>query len=163
MPKNYWMLADSLGNFRVTRDQGFTAQGINTRHRKKAQRMEPGDRLLYYLVDAHRFAATATVASASVGGHTPGHSGAKGGDDYPVRIDVKPEVVLEEATFLDARQLAPRMEYVRKWPPEQWHLAFQGMLHLIPKSDFLLIEEEMRKVTSRGSSVRRQARRTPMP
>ena len=42
--------------------------------------------------------------------------------------------------------LAPRLEYVKRWPPENWYMAFQGNLHLLPKSDFLLIEEEMKKL-----------------
>ena len=155
MPSNYWMLTTSLSNFQATRDRGFTGQSINTGHRRKAQRMEPGDRLLYYLADVQRFAAIATVASASVEEHYSGRPDARARDGYPVRMEAKTDVVLEEAAFLDVRQIAPRMEYVRKWPPERWPLAFQGTLHLIPKSDFLLIEAEMQKVVGRGNRVAR--------
>ena len=35
---------------------------------------------------------------------------------------------------------------MRKWPPEDWHLAFQGNLHLLSKSDFFLLETEMLKL-----------------
>jgi hypothetical protein len=41
------------------------------------------------------------------------------------------------------------MQYVKKWAPEQWPLAFQGLLHLVPKQDFALIEDEMRKGVKR--------------
>jgi hypothetical protein len=49
------------------------------------------------------------------------------------------------------------MEYVRRWPPEYWPLAFQGNLHILPKSDFELLEQEMHKVKSKMSVVERTA------
>ena len=53
----------------------------------------------------------------------------------------------DEVDFLDARQIGPRMEYVKKWTPERWPLAFHStLLHLIPRKDFSLIEEEMKKI-----------------
>ena len=55
-------------------------------------------------------------------------------------------------SFIDARQLAPRLDYVRKWPPENWHIAFaQSNLHILPKKDFVLVEEEMRRIKVNGS------------
>ena len=47
--KTYWMVADSVENFRITRELGFTVQGMASRQRRKAQRMESGDRLLFYI------------------------------------------------------------------------------------------------------------------
>ena len=55
-------------------------------------------------------------------------------------------MVLEESQYIDANLLAPRLDYVKRWPPENWYMAFQGNLHLLPKSDFLIIEEEMKKL-----------------
>jgi len=49
---------------------------------------------------------------------------------------------------MDAREISPRMEYVKKWTPEWWPLAFIGDLHLIPRKDFSLIEDEMKKLIS---------------
>ena len=47
---------------------------------------------------------------------------------------------------MDANLLAPRLEYVKRWNPQDWYMAFQGNLHLLPKNDFNLIEEEMKKL-----------------
>lgn len=145
-PRNYWMIVTSPNNFRATVERGFTIQGVKSTQRKKAQRFEPGDRLLYYLTGAQSFAATATVTSNSFEDATPIWHSDKPEETYPYRVNIRPEAVLEEGEWIDARQIAPRMEYVKKWPPEHWPLAFQGNLHLIPRSDFTLIEEEMRKV-----------------
>ena len=145
MPPNYWMLVDSMENFRSTRERDFKVQGVKTRQRKKGQRMEPGDRLLYYLSDVQRFAGTATITSTYFEDHSRVWKDAKPTEDFPFRVEIKPEAILEEEEFMDARQVAPRLDYVRRWPPERWPLAFIGNLHLIPKKDFFLIEDEMKK------------------
>ena len=55
--------------------------------------------------------------------------------------------MLDEAQYIDARQLAPRLDYVRRWAPEDWYIAFaQTNLHLLPKRDFGLVEDEMRRL-----------------
>ena len=43
------------------------------------------------------------------------------------------------------------MEYVQKWPPEHWRLAFQGNVHEIPEGDFELIRAEIDKAASEAA------------
>ncbi|MBI4200513.1 MAG: EVE domain-containing protein [Chloroflexi bacterium] len=156
MPRNYWMLVLTPENIRVTREQGFTVQGFRTGLRRKVERMEVGDRLLFYLSGIRRFAATATIISTYFEDHSPHWKGSGPREDFPWRVKIEPGVVLEEDQFLDARLIAPRLEYVKRWTPEWWPLAFQGDLHLIPRADFSLLESEMREVATAG-------RRAPGP
>ena len=65
MPGSHWMIALSPENFDATRAHGFTVQGVKNRHRKKAERMAPGDRILFYVNQVQVFPATATVTSAA--------------------------------------------------------------------------------------------------
>jgi len=143
------MVASSLENFHITRDLDFTIQGMMSRQRRKAQRMEPGDRIVYYITGVQRFGATATVTSKCTENHEPIWKSEGRADDFPWRVNVKADVALEDEQFLDARQIGPRMEYVRRWPPEYWPLAFQGNLHILPKTDFELLEQEMHKEASK--------------
>ena len=145
MPNNFWMIVSNPENFRITRDLGFTSQGLKAQHRRKVQRIEPGDRVLFYVSGDRRFTATATATASYVEEDTSVWQ-SEGSANWPYRIQIKPELVLEDHQFIDANLLAPRLEYVKRWPPENWYMAFQGNLHLLPKSDFLLIEEEMRKL-----------------
>ena len=145
MPHNFWMIVSNPENFRITRDLGFTSQGLKAQHRRKVQRIEPGDRVLFYVSGDRRFTATATATASYVEEDTSVWQ-SEGSANWPYRIQIKPELVLEDHQFIDANLLAPRLEYVKRWPPENWYMAFQGNLHLLPKSDFLLIEEEMRKL-----------------
>ena len=151
MPRNYWMMITSLENFRVTRDLGFTSQGLNVHLQKKAQRIEPGDRILYYIGGKRYFAATATATSRYLEDPSPAWK-KEGNSPWTFKVNINSQYVLDENEFMDACQLAPRLEYVRKWPPEDWYIAFaQSKLHLLPKKDFMLIEEEMRRIKSNGS------------
>ena len=145
MPHNFWMINCNKQNFDITRDIGFGAQGLKAEYRRKVQRVEPGDRIIYYVSGERVFTATATV--------TKGYEEVKstpwvreGKTAWPYRIEIKPDVVLNEEQYIDAGLIAYRLEYLRKWPPEDWHLAFQGNLHLLSKGDFFLLESEMLKL-----------------
>ena len=73
-------------------------------------------------------------------------------DQVPLQVLIEAtiaEVTLDDDHVIDARLLAPTLEYVKKWAPELWSMAFQGPLHLIPKKDFGLIEDEMRRGRTR--------------
>jgi predicted RNA-binding protein len=146
MSKTYWMLVMDQENFEITRDHGFTVQGVDTRNRRKAVRMTPEDRIIFYIRDRRGFAATATVASDHFEEHSRIWKHHRPEEDFPNRVEITPDSVLEEEDYLDARDIAPTLEYVKKWPPERWDLAFFGMLHIIPQRDFNLLEEEMKKV-----------------
>ncbi|PKB64511.1 MAG: hypothetical protein BZY80_02870 [SAR202 cluster bacterium Io17-Chloro-G2] len=145
MTANFWMIVSNSENFRRTQDLGFTVQGLKLQQRRKLQRVGAGDRVLFYVSGIRRFTATATVTSSYFQEETPIWD-PEGCSSWPYRIQIKPEIALEDAQYIDANMLAPRLEYVKRWPPENWYMAFQGNLHLLPKSDFLLIEEEMKKL-----------------
>ena len=107
--------------------------------------IENGDRVLFYVSHDRHFTATATATSSYV--ETEDSVWEKEGSaEWPYQIKIKPEIVLDDHQYMDANMIAPRLDYVKRWPPENWYMAFQGNLHLLPKSDFLLIEEEMKKL-----------------
>ncbi len=91
-----------------------------------------------------KFGGLAEVTSDFFEDHTPVFKAKKAGEDYPFRVSVKPEIVLQPGQYLDVKEIAPRMQYTKKWPAEHWHLAFQGNLHQIPQEDYDLITSEMK-------------------
>ena len=162
MPGSHWMLAMTAENYQVTRARGHTLLGLRTRHRKKAERMAVGDRVLYYVLGERVFPATATVSSAYFEDRNPVWHNAERGDEhdtFPYRVHTQPGIVMEPWEVLDAAGIAPRMMYVKRWPPEQWYLAFQGDVHLLSSQDFLLVEHEMLRILdSRGRRRERPPR-----
>lgn len=156
MPRNYWMIVTTPENFDIMRSQGFKIQGIKANHHRKAQRIEPGDCILYYVGRERFFGATARATSRY--SEDPSPPWKKDGlSKWAYKVDIEPEVVLNNDEYIDANQLAPRLDYVRKWTPESWYIAFaQTNLHLLPKKDFQLVEQEMKKLTSRAGRNRRR-------
>ena len=145
MPRNFWMITSNEENFEITRGLQFASQGLKSQHRRKVQRVEVGDRVLFYVTGIRRFTATATVtASYEDDNESPWQK--EGNTGWTYRIGIKPEFVLDESQYMQAGLLAHRLDYVRRWPPENWYMAFQGNLHLLPKNDFFIIEEEMKKL-----------------
>ena len=157
MPRNYWMIVTTPENFDIMRSQGFKVQGIKANHHRKAQRIEPGDCILYYVGQQRFFGATARATSRYTEDSSPPWQ-KDGLSKWAYKVGIEPEVVLQKDEYIDANQLAPRLDYVRKWTPESWYIAFaQTNLHLLPKKDFQLVEQEMKKLTSRAGRNRRRA------
>jgi predicted RNA-binding protein len=144
--KTYWMLVTTQENLEITRARGFDLQGVDTKNRRKAVRMGPEDRVLYYISDKSGFAATATVTSESFEDHEPIWKHYREKETFPHRVEIEPDVELEEGDYIDGYQVGPTLEYVRKWPPDRWPLAFFGMLHIIPQRDFNFIEDELKRI-----------------
>jgi predicted RNA-binding protein len=139
----YWIIVGSPDNFAKTRELGFTMQGIKSLHRKKAERMKPGDKIVYYITGRKAFGGISTITSQYFESHewiwTSGDP-KKAAEDYPFRIHTEPFVILEDADFIDAEPIARQMAYASKWPAANWTLAFQGNVHEINEADFRLIE-----------------------
>ncbi len=150
MGKTYWMLVTEQRNFDITRQRGFNTLGVDSRNRRKAVRMAPDDRIMFYLSDRRAFAAVATVASGHFESHERIWEHPRGREDFPYRVKMRPDVVLDQDIWVDALQVGPTLEYVRKWAPEDWPLAFLGMVHIIPQRDFGYLEEEMRRAARKA-------------
>ncbi len=163
MAKNYWMVVMTPENFEITKDRNFDLYGMRRRHRRRAQRMEPEDNILIYVNGIRRWTAITNVTSRYFESDEPiwnggGTSEAKKGDGFPYRVKTEPSIVLAENDYIDARIIGPRLEYVKRWVPEQWPLAFIETLHLLPQRDFRLIEAEMSKIVTGRPGRRRRWR-----
>jgi hypothetical protein len=142
----YWIIVGSPDNFARTEELGFTVQGIKSRHRKKAERMKPGDKIVFYLTGKKAFGGIATITSPYFESHERiWQSGdpKKEAEDYPFRVKIEPDVALPADQGIPAEPIARQMTYVSKWPPANWTLAFQGNVHEIGEDDYALIRAAM--------------------
>lgn len=142
---NYWMLTISEENLELTRGQRWKRQGFTARQRKKVDRMQSGDRILFYVKGLRYFSATGTVTSSSYEESTPLWKEEGTDELFPYRVNMRPTLVLPKNGGLEAHHIAPRLEYLKRWPSERWPLAFHSELHLLPRRDFELLEGEMRR------------------
>lgn len=144
MAKNYWLLVSTPENFEISRGRGFDLAAMKSRHEKKAQRVEPGDKVVFYVTGQMAIAGTAEVRSAYFVSEEPVWHSEKKGETYPFRFQIAPELVLPKEDFLPVADWVHEMQYVGKWPPEHWRLAFQGNVHLVPEEDYRLIERKVK-------------------
>jgi hypothetical protein len=140
-----WILTGSPENYEATRQLGFRVAGLKERRRLQALQMAEDDRIVFYLTRVMRFAASVRVTGPLFEDRTPLWPGKPGRPDpYPWRFPTEPEIVLDEAAWVEAEALAGELEHVRKWPREHWRLAFQGQIRPVSEADAQLLVERLR-------------------
>jgi predicted RNA-binding protein len=133
------MIVLSPANYERTMALRFSQQGMKKKHLRKAERMSPGDGMVWYVTGEQTFAATATITSPFFEDHKRIWVSDAAPDDYPWRVRIKKETVLAPERGVKAESLVPKLRFVRKWPRASWRLAFQGNVHELPAEDFALI------------------------
>src|SRR5438067_1585751 len=134
------MIVTSPENYERTRTLRFTQQGVKSRHRRKAERMAPGDRVCWYVTGIQSFAATATITSPYFEGSDPIRKSEKTGDTYPWRFNIKKDHAVDPDRAIAADSLLAKLAHVKRWPKEHWRRAFQGNVHEPDAKDLALVE-----------------------
>jgi hypothetical protein len=150
-----WILTGSLENFRINVERGFDVIGFKEGRRRQAEEFEPGDEVVFYVTGVQAFGGIARVRSTMFEDRAPIWPAKKKGkssrqrrspselEAYPWRVEAEADVVLDEADFVDAGELAPLLEHAGKWPAQHWHLAFQGQLRTVSEADARLLRERI--------------------
>ena len=140
-----WVLTGSLENFRINVERGFDVIGFKERRRRQASEFEPGDEIAFYVTGVQAFGGIVRVTSHMFENREPiwPQGKKKHPEPYPWRVEAEPLCILEEDAFLPAESLVDELEHVRKWPPEHWHLAFQGQLRTLSETDATLLRERI--------------------
>jgi predicted RNA-binding protein len=140
-----WILTGSLENFRINVERGFDVIGFKERRRRQAEEFEPGDEIFFYVTGVQAFGGIARVKSEMFEDRKeiwPAKNKKKP-EIYPWRVEAEPALILPEEEFVPAEELATELEHVRKWPPDHWHLAFQGQLRTIGRADADLLRSRL--------------------
>ncbi len=138
------MLVTTADNYCRTRALRFTLQGVKSRHRRRAERIAPGDRVCWYVVGpGGGFVAAATVTSPVFRDARPIWVSTGQPDPYPWRFKIARDITRPVADAVPAGSLVERLAFTRRWPPAHWRLAFQGNLHEIGRRDFGVIERAL--------------------
>jgi hypothetical protein len=141
---NSWILTGSLENFRINVERGFDLIGFKERRRRQAEEMEPGDEIFFYVTGVQAVGGLARVKSEMFEDRTRIWPAKKGKPEiYPWRVEAEPALILPEEQFVLAEELVTELEHIRKWPPDHWHLAFQGQLRTIGEADAALLRQRL--------------------
>jgi predicted RNA-binding protein len=119
--------------------------GFKERRRNQALEFGPGDEIVFYVTGVQAFGGIARVRSQMFEDREPiwPQGKKKHPEDYPWRVEAEPVVVLEEVEFVPAESLLGELEHLSKWPPEHWHLAFQGQLRTVSDADAALLSDRI--------------------
>ena len=63
MPKNYWMVVQTLDDYKISKDMDFKVHGLGPRFKRRVQRMEPDDRVLFYVEGIRMWTAITVITS----------------------------------------------------------------------------------------------------
>jgi predicted RNA-binding protein len=151
----YWIVVGSPENFAATREHNFTIQGMKTRQRKKAAQMKPGDKIVYYITGMKAFGGIATITSEAFEDSTiiwKSTNKKRQDEVYPHRVNIEPDIILDDDNFLDAEETALQMQHVQKWPAKSWTLAFQGNVHKIEENDYQVLRKAIEEHASVATS-----------
>jgi predicted RNA-binding protein len=121
-------------------------QGFSERYRRILQKVQPGDFILYYIRGMRAFAGTVVISSTCFEDHSVIWKSYREGEVFPIRVAIKPRVVLKPDSFILAKDIAYRLDMTKGYPPEDWHLAFIEDLKEMPETDFKLIDTELQRI-----------------
>jgi hypothetical protein len=150
-----WILTGSLENFRINVERGFDVIGFKERRRRQAEEFEPGDEIFFYVTGVQAFGGIARVKSEMFEDRTPiwPQGKKKKPEPYPWRVEAEPVLILPEDAFVPAEELVTELEHVSKWPPDHWHLAFQGQLRTIGEADAELLRDRLATSTAAAANT----------
>ncbi|MQF82598.1 EVE domain-containing protein [SAR202 cluster bacterium AD-802-E10_MRT_200m] len=158
---DHWLLTITEQNFIISKQNRFSIQGFRQAQKRRVDRMQSGDRLMYYVSGLRVFALSATITSKAFKDVKPLWVGFREEEEFPYRVRIKPDCLLRDFEYLDAHQLAPRLEFLKRWPLERWQLAFIGELNLLSRKDYEMLEGEM--LRQRDNRLGNRERRSRKP
>jgi len=138
-----WLLVSSADNFETSRARGFDIAGMKSRHRKKAERVTAGDRVVFYLVGVKAVGGLAEATGPSFEDDAHIWDSNKPGEEYPYRFPIKPLCLRDQGDCLPMETIVHALEYPKRWPAANWTLAFQGNVHVLSDADYELIAEAL--------------------
>jgi len=99
---NYWMVVTSPANFKCDREiLRFRSQGLPIRYRNLLQKMNKGDKVVYYVMGLRRFGATATITGEYFEDFT--RLWTDNDELWPARRPSEPDIILDDDELVDAK------------------------------------------------------------
>ncbi len=109
---------------------------MKAKRKSYAQKVEVGDKVVFYLTKIGKFGGVAEFKSKVKGNKSKIFLEEKLGETHPWRFDVKFEVALDDKGYIPAEKFKDKLKYLAKWPAKYWKLGFQGNVHEIPEEDY---------------------------
>ena len=144
----YWLSSTGLERFELDMANDFALDGYQEEDLEMAIRVERGDRIVYYIQGWRAFGAVCVARCRVFLEWRPIWPDRV----RPLRFERRPELVLPKDKALPLWAVLPRLSFVPGKPKQghAWGPLFREGLREIPREDFELIEQEMKKRTEDG-------------
>ncbi len=139
----HWLLVSSPDNFETSRARGFDVAGMKTRWRKAAGEVQEGDTVFFYITGVKAIGGEAVVTGSAYEDHEVIWESTKPGEVYPHRFPIKLVKARGKDDYLAVANFIQQYEYAKRWPEQNWTLAFQGNVHRLGESDYQLIHSQI--------------------
>ncbi len=144
-----WLLVSSPENFETSRARGFDIAGMKSRHRKKAETVRAGDTVLFYLVGVKAIGGVARVTGPFFEDDTHIWDSRKTGEEYPFRFPIEPVALAPTPEdYVPVEPFVDALTYPKRWPRQNWTLAFQGNVHKLSDTDYNLLAQAVRSAAA---------------
>lgn len=144
----YWLIVISPENFRQEKEiLGFKTLGLPHRFRRIVMKMQPGDKVVYYIKSKLKFGATATIT----GTYYNDNNKLWTNEDrlWSARCPSEPNFVLNDDEMIDVKKFIKYFAFIQR--KKSWGVYFQGSIRQISEEEFKLIEDEIkRKILERS-------------
>lgn len=142
----HWLLVSSPENFETSRARGFDIAGMKSRHKKKAETVKAGDTVFFYCTGLKAIGGLAEVTGPYFYDETHIWESTKPNEEYPYRFPIKPVAIIgSRENFVPVDEFVDALDYPKRWPRENWTLAFQGNVHKFGERDFDLLAQAIRE------------------
>jgi hypothetical protein len=121
---NYWLDCFTGTTWKEFREAGEAVSGFNERFRKHAGRIAPGDVFVCYLIGVMRW-----VGVLEVVGRSKNQARIWKDEEFPIRFDVKPLIMLDPEYGVPMDALAGKVDFYEK---PQHKGGFKGFVRLSP-------------------------------
>jgi len=116
---------------------------MKSRHRKKAEKVQPGDKVFFYATVVKCIAGMAEVTGEYYEDHTKIWESNRPGEVYPFRFPIKIIKARSKDNYLELEPIFRTLEYPKRWPEKNWTLAFQGNVHIFSDEDAKILEDAL--------------------
>jgi hypothetical protein len=127
---------------------------MKSRHHKKAKTVQAGDTVLFYVTGLKAIGGLAHVTGPAFEDQTHIWDSKKAGEEYPFRFPIRPVAIIARPDdFVPVEAFVDALEYPRRWPRQNWTLAFQGNVHQLSEHDHDLLARAVIEAAAAGAGT----------
>jgi len=133
----FWLIVERYENWKIDRREGFKRFGLPLKKQKMARDMKAGDLLLTYISSGK--SAFSDVRCVTKDGAEPIRRGSEYDTAFPIAIQTRPVVTLQETSWIPFKGLAPKLSFTAGH--EDWRQLLRTSLRRLPNEDGLLLHQ----------------------